>query len=325
MGKSKKLVGILMAAFGAFLFGIGGVVTGDLLGRKIISASSLVSFRLTFGGLILLIIFFIKDRQQLFDVFKNKRNILTLIAFGVFGLLFAQSMYTLSVSLGNPAVATVLQSLSPSVMILMTVMFEKSKPSKYLIGAILLSIFGTFLLVTNGNMNELSVSTMAVVCGLLSAVGVANFTFIPRKLVKENQTIIIVGLGLFIGGVIGNFISPFWQVSSAATAWDWAEIAFIAIFSTAIAYAIYLGSLNYIEPILTSLLDILEPLTASVASVVFLGTTLYSVQLVGIAVVILSVVAINVMDYYKCKAEDKEACKNKLKETFDGEVENARV
>ncbi|MBD4920148.1 EamA family transporter, partial [Xanthomonas citri pv. citri] len=81
---------------------------------------------------------------------------LRIIAFGIFGVLFAQTSFLLSVFYGNAAIATILQSLGPSIIIIILAIKSKAIPRRLDIIAIFLSLIGVFLLVTNGNLGELS-------------------------------------------------------------------------------------------------------------------------------------------------------------------------
>ena len=85
---------------------------------------------------------------------------------------------------------------------------SKAIPRGLDIIAIFLSLIGVFLLVTNGNLGELSFSASALVWGLLSALGVCAYTLIPCPLIKEHSPLNVVAWALLIGGLISNFLHP---------------------------------------------------------------------------------------------------------------------
>ena len=178
-----KFKGIIYASLGAAFFGISSIIAGLLFNRCSIEPGWLVTTRMLFSGLLLLAWLAI-TKHNIFSVWSSVKSSLKIVAFGIFGVLFAQSSFLLSVYYGNAAIATILQSLGPSIIIIILAIKSKAIPRRLDIIAIFLSLIGVFLLVTNGNIGELSFSASALVWGLLSALGVCAYTLIPCPLIK---------------------------------------------------------------------------------------------------------------------------------------------
>ncbi|KZK05225.1 Permease of the drug/metabolite transporter (DMT) superfamily [Lactococcus cremoris] len=245
-----------------------------------------------FSGLLLLAWLALR-KNNIFSVWTSLKSSLRIIAFGIFGVLFAQTSFLLSVFYGNAAIATILQSLGPSIIIIILAIKSKAIPRGLDIIAIFLSLIGVFLLVTNGNLGELSFSASALVWGLLSALGVCAYTLIPCPLIKEHSPLNVVAWALLIGGLISNFLHPVTNLPANFDQVDLLLVSLIVIVGTLLAYSLYINSLKYIEPHIVGMLGMLEPVTAILISTLFLGISFLSFQKIGIVVVFLSLFLIN--------------------------------
>lgn len=104
-----------------------------------------------------------------------------MILFGLFGMLAVQYTYFASIKEGNAAVATLLQYLAP-IFITVYLLFKWNvRPSKIDFISITLSLVGTFLLLTNGSVHNLAVSTPAIIWGILSGLSLAFIVYIQRN------------------------------------------------------------------------------------------------------------------------------------------------
>ena len=76
--------GALLTISGATCWGISGVLGEYLLNVSKINSMWVISTRMFYAGLILIILLFFKDKTDLFRVFKNKKDIIRLISFLVY-------------------------------------------------------------------------------------------------------------------------------------------------------------------------------------------------------------------------------------------------
>ena len=77
----------------------------------------------------------------------------------------------------------------------------------------------------------------------------------------------------------------------------------LILFGT-IAFVLFLSSMKYITAVEASILSSVEPLTAMIISVIWFGTLLKSVQLIGVLLMLLFVTWLSVGDRVK---KNKEA------------------
>ena len=149
------------------------------------------------------------------------------------------------------------------------------------LGAIGLSAVGVICLITKGDFSQLNFSSIGVFWGLVSAICGAFCTIQPRQLIKRVSVTTVVGWGMLIGGAVGCVvINPFdmnvqWNVQCIAL------YGYIVLFGTIIAFWCYLKSLEFVPPSITSILNCFEPLSAVLLSVIILGTSFQTVEVVG--------------------------------------------
>lgn len=136
--------------------------------------------------------------------------------------------------------------------------------------AIMLTLSGTFLIVTHGSFKTLSLSTTALFWGIISAFALATYTLLPLDLLKRWDSSVIVGWGMLIGGLAFSFVHPPWQISGAFDTTTVLLIGFIILFGSLIAFCSFMISVKIIGPTNASLLSCTEPLSSTVLAVIWL-------------------------------------------------------
>src|SRR5699024_3760101 len=153
--------------------------------------------------------------------------------------------------------------------------------------AVGITVIGTFLLLTNVSIQQISVPFLAVLWGVLSGLSLAAYTLYAGTLLNRCESLNIIGWAMIIGGIGMSIIHPAWKFD--ATGWTMDTVLFlifVIIFGTMIAFWFYLESLKYLKPQETSLLGTIEPLAAIVTSVVWLKIPFGSYQLIGSALIL---------------------------------------
>lgn len=289
---SKHRLGLFLAAAGAICFGIGGTLSNILFTRITVSPQWVVSARMLFSGLLILG-YLLCRRENIFSIWHQKRDVFGVLLFGIFGVLFAQATFLQAVFYGNAAVATILQSLGPALIVIILSVALRQVPRRNEAIAILISLIGVFLVVTNGDLHQLDVPVQAFVWGLISVIGVAAYTLLPRPLLARHSSLIVVGWGLLIGGIVANFVAPVWQLPKDFGGVELLLVIGVVLIGTMGAYACYVASLNYLQPAIVSMLGLFEPLTATILAVLFLGVQFRGFQIIGVILALFSIILIN--------------------------------
>ena len=268
---SDRARGILLVIAGAAMWGGSGVAGQYLLQDCGFSTEWLVVTRMILAGIILLAIDLMRYDGGIFVIWRDRKDVRELLVFAVLGMLAVQYTYFASIKAGNAAAATVLQYLMPVFIILWTVVQTRKAPQRIELAAVALAVLGTFLLVTHGSVETLSIPFDAFAWGIASAVSAAIYTVVPKRLIRKWRATLVVGWGMLIGGAVLSLLCPPWAFAGTWSPMSALMYAYVIIFGTVIDFGCYLGSTAYIEPAEAGILGSVEPLSAIILSVAFLG------------------------------------------------------
>lgn len=291
MNRLTRRTGIFLVIMAAIFWGVGGTVAQKLFLQYAVNVNWLVTTRLLFAGFLLLTIqFWGKDRSQVFGVWKKRRTATQLIIFGLFGMLAVQYTYMASIKHGNAAVATLLQYLAPVMIIIYLILRKQAVLTRKDLLIVSLALSGCFFLLTNGSISSLSVPPLAVFWGVSSGLALAFYTLYAVPLLKEYDSLVIVGWAMIIGGFALSFIHPPWQIDfKSLTVEAYLYLVFVIIFGTMMAFWFYIESLQSLSPKETSLFSSLEPLAAVLTTVFWLKESFGVFQWVGTSCIMMMI------------------------------------
>ncbi len=298
--QSKSRLWTVLAALAAVMWGISGLFAESLF--KVSSKITpiwLTQIRLIISGIVLLIIATVLH-QKPFSVLKDKKNTLHIIAYGIFGLLPVQVFYFIAIEMANASIATILQFIGPFFVLTYLAVTHQQVLRKLDVLAAILAFIGVFLLSTHGNFNQLAITPLALLFGLLSALGEASYTLIPVKLVKRVSSLVVTGWGMLLAGIGLMLVYPQFP-SILNTPRVWLDVSAIIIIGTIIPFQIMANALRYVNPSTVSLLDAFEPLSATVGSVLIFGLVMSGMDWLGTFLVIVAVLALNFTPKRKIK------------------------
>ena len=295
MENKQRLIGIVLAILGASFWGLGGTVSDYLFRHQNVDINWYVTARLLVSGLILLFIFkLLNPKLTIFSIFHNIQSTIQLFIFSIFGMLLVQYSYMASINYGNAAVATLLQYIAPVYIIIWFVLRKKANFKLFDLIAMLLTISGTFLLLTNGSIHNLVVPSSSVIWGIISGLSLAFYTIYASRLLVKFPAILVVGWAMLISGLLMNFKAPIWQFS--ITQLNFANVSYLTfgiIFGTAMAFFFFIKSLNYLSAKETTLFGTIEPVMAIVASAFWLKVSFLPYQLLGILLIIILILTLS--------------------------------
>ncbi|WP_235846864.1 EamA family transporter [Neobacillus soli] len=277
----QRTKGIILVLIAATFWGVSGTVAQYLFHQQGFSTNWLVVTRLIFSGIGLLLFSHTIGKQNIWSIWKNKQDVVRLIIFGIVGMFGVQYTYFAAIEHGNAATATVLQYLAPVIIACYLCFRAKFWPAKHEVIAIAFALFGTFLLVTKGNIHSLSISGPAFIWGILSAFALAFYTLYPGVLLSKWGSLLTVGWGMTIGGIGFSLIHPPWQFQGYWSVTSFLAVVFVVIFGTLIAFFCYMESMKYIRASEASLLACVEPLSAAFLAVAWLHVSFGPAEWIG--------------------------------------------
>ena len=292
MMKRYEIIGIILTLLGATLWGVSGTSVQFVGNFRNMNLEWILTMRLITAGLLTVLYGWIRQGNAIFNVFRNWRDTLGLVIFGVFGMALCQYTYFRSIVIAGAGIATVLQYLAPSMIIIYLLMRYGKRPSTGEIISVILALVGTICLMGNNGFSFESFRSDVLFWGLLSAVGVAVYSVSPVRLLATYGTIPIVGFGMLLSGLVAAAL--FQQPHSYAT-WDvWTVVGcFNVVFlGTIVSFNAYLEGVKRIGAVPGSILSSIEPISAAFFGWALLGNQFNWVGILGMAMIIATVIII---------------------------------
>lgn len=292
MMKRYETIGIILTLLGATLWGVSGTSVQFIGNFRNMNLEWLLTMRLITAGLLTVLYGWIRQGNAIFNVFRNWRDTLGLVIFGVFGMALCQYTYFRSIVIAGAGIATVLQYLAPSMIIIYLLVRYGKRPSTGEIISVILALVGTICLMGNNGFSFESFRSDVLFWGLLSAVGVAVYSVSPVRLLATYGTIPIVGFGMLLSGLVAAAL--FQQPHSYAT-WDvWTVVGcFNVVFlGTIVSFNAYLEGVKRIGAVSGSILSSIEPISAAFFGWALLGNQFNWVGILGMAMIIATVIII---------------------------------
>lgn len=289
MNTTRK--GMLYVLLAAILWGSSGVCAQYIMQHSQVSAGWLTMFRLLFSGFMLLMVSLLHG-DQVCNVLSVRRDLFSLLVFSLCGAVGVQLTFLITIENANAATATVLQFLSPTIIVSWYALVRRKRPGKQVFATILTSLAGTFLLVTHGNPTSLNISGVALFWGVASAFAAAFYTTYPSPLIARYGTLPIVGWSMFFGGLM---LVPFYirQPTTITTSGGiLLGFFYLIVIGTAVAFTLYLKGAQLIGGPKAGILSCAEPLSSALLSMLLLGVTFKLPDWLGTLLIMSSVILI---------------------------------
>lgn len=161
---NKNLKGSIMVFIAGIAWGLSGVC-GQFLMSRGMNVSQLISMRLLISGTVLTAIAATKYRENLVKVLRSKGALVGILLFAVLGFLMNQYSYLVAIDYTNAGTATVLQYMSPIVVLFFVALKERRIPEINEFLAIFFAVLGTFIIVTHGRLDGLAITPKGLVFG----------------------------------------------------------------------------------------------------------------------------------------------------------------
>lgn len=291
----KSFKGTVLVVLAAIAWGISGV-SGQFLMKQGISVYLLTSLRLLISGLLLIGVVIWQQPQQIKAILEDKKVLVGIFGFSICGLLLNQFSYLQAIHYTNAGTATVLQYMAPVLVLTIICFKNRSLPTMGELTAILLAILGTFIIATHGQLGNLDLTPAGLFWGLFSAVTYTLYMFLPIKLIQEWGSLLVIGLGMLLGGLVFSLVSQSWQYNPQFQANNLLAYIGLIIVGSVFAYTSFLKGVSLIGAVKGSLLAFIEPIAAVFFSVAIMKEIFYPIDFLGMLLTILAVLIISVRD-----------------------------
>ena len=293
----NKYRGEFYLVIGAIFFSMNGVIVTLVLDH-------MTTFRLAqvraLGTFFLLFLFtFIQDRNSLR---AERREIPTLIFYGVFGYAMVQLGYFIGISRGVPlSLVLIIEFTAPIWIVLWIKFVRKSVVANDMWIAIALSLLGLILVAKawQGFVFDL-IGTLGAL-GAALALAVYFLMSQSQGTKRSAQAMIVWGFG--VSGLFWSLVLPIWNFPTAIFTTDinlqgrfseysapgWLLIAYIVVFGTMVPYLFVVGGIRRLSASTSSVIGMLEPVIAGVFAWIWLSQSWSAIQLLGGSIVLIGV------------------------------------
>lgn len=291
----KQWLGIALASIGALFWGLSGTAVQFLENLKHMNVEWLLEIRLLVAGALTVLLAYMKDGRRIFQIFKVPSDIVKLFIFGMFGIGMAQYSYFKAIAISGVGVATVIQYVAPTMIIIYLFLRYFKKPSIPEVISVLLAMGGTVCVVMQEGLDLSSFNEIGLLWSLISAASICVYSLQPVSLLKTYGTTSIVGFAMCICGLLSLVL--FQQFDSTAV-WDgmtWLGLFTIIILGTVVSFNAYIEGVRLIGAVQGSILSSLEPISAAIFGWLLLGNGFTPIGIFGM-ICILSTVFIIAWD-----------------------------
>ena len=301
--KSHVARGIAFAALGGICWGFSGTCAQLMTSELGVPVAWITCVRLLLGALIFLVACLFKNWRSLRAVLRDKRSLLRIAAFSMFGVLLTQMSYLSAISYTNAGTGTVLERLGLVVIMLIVCVRVRRWPKPRELFGLVFALDGTFLIATKGNIGALAIPAEGLMWGVVSAFALAAYTLLPGKVLAKWGSFIVTGLAMLLGGTVATvFVQP-WSIPVGITPELVGVMGAMVIIGTFAAYLFYLQGITDAGPVRAGLVGCVEPVSATVISAVWLGTPVTPVDVAGIAMIVVMVLLVTQREEAPAKGE----------------------
>jgi len=289
--------GELYLILGAIFFSMNGVIVTLVLDHM--TTFRLAQVRAIGTFFLLFIITFIQDRNSLK---AERREIPTLLFYGVFGYAMVQLGYFIGIAQGVPlSLVLIIEFTAPIWIVLWIKFVRKGAVANDMWAAIALSLIGLIFVakVWEGFTFDL-VGTLGAL-GAALALAVYFLMSQSQGAKRSAQAMVVWGMG--VAGLFWSIVLPIWnfptqifttsinlqgRFSDYSTP-GWVLIAYIIIFGTMVPYLLVVGGIRLLSASTSSVIGMLEPVIAGAFAWIWLSQSWSAIQLFGGLIVLIGI------------------------------------
>ena len=294
-------IGILMTIAGGCLWGLSAACGQFLFDVKGATAKWMVPIRLILAGSLMLFYYIISEKKEAFRIWKKKRDAIDVMIYGLAGLMLCQFTYYYTIELSNAGTATVLQYISPVLIMILVCISEKRIPKIMEVVALVLAVLGIFLIATHGDIKHLAISKEALVIGLFSAWTVVIYNMQPKRLMRYYPTPYLLAWGMVIGGIVLAMLFKPWQYEVHVDLGVILAFGTIVLLGTISSFSLYMQGVKLIGPGRASLYCCIEQIAATLICAVWLKEPFAAIDIVGFLCIIATILILGFLDLKKGK------------------------
>lgn len=292
-----KLNGVFYASISSASFGFSPLFTLGLLAAGL-TGFDVLSYRWLIAGIVLMVYALCKKKTLRLNSFDEAWKVVLL------SILRSITSITLLIGYANisSGIASTINFMYPVIVTICMMMFFGEKRSAIDFIAIAASIFGVYLLASGDSIVVEGGNTrLGLICSLVSAFSFAAYYIVMKRVRADKIEVVkfttwIMMLSAFYFIICAFVFEGKLTMISGCT--NWLNILGLGLWATMVSNITGVKAIRRIGPTHTSILGALQPVTAVILGVLFLGEHLYLRSCIGITL-ILAAVSVVVMHQKK--------------------------
>ncbi|WP_421621062.1 DMT family transporter [Alkalilimnicola ehrlichii] len=204
------------------------------------------------------------------------------------------SFYFLSIANGSVAVAATLMYCAPVFVYLVSFALKLERPTTLKWAAIAVVMVGIALLTQIYDISGSGLTAIGVGAGLLSGLSYAIFIFGFKYAAPHGSPQAILCIAFAVLAVILIWPGDAGQMVVALSTPDWPWFVALGVLGAGLSFVLYIIGVNHTAPAVASIVAMVEPVTASLFGVVVLSESLVAMQVLGMALILVTVTALSV-------------------------------
>ncbi|WP_027964675.1 DMT family transporter [Halalkalibacillus halophilus] len=286
-----KYTGVFLVILAAVCWGITGGIADILMNKG--WDPIVISF---YRGAIGFIVFFG------WFIYRFKHNLMHSSRFYIWAVLAGVgvagnfTLYFLSIEASSVAVGATLMYTAPVFVLLFSFLLGLEYSNWFKWGCIFFVLLGIVLLTGAYNPSDISVSFLGIAAGIGAGISYALFIFgftNAAAIGKKQPTLVVA---FFVFCVILFLFIDRGEAASVLTSSDLGWFILIGIIGSGVSFIIYIIGLRRTPPSTASMVAMVEPVTASLFGLLLLGDHLNLIQLMGMAIILVTVTWLSVKD-----------------------------
>jgi drug/metabolite transporter, DME family len=261
-------------------------------GNALLSPMVLTQARTTFTVMVFAPFLVLRFGGRIFRISRKDLALCALV--GTLGVACSNYFYYLAVQRSTISLAITVQYTAPIWVLVYMAASGRERATVQKITAALVAMVGAGLTIGVLQSN-VQVSAMGVGAALLASFGYAFYNIAGPGLVTRNHQFTIMFYVLLSSAILWLVVNPPWRLVAPHYSREQWEFLFIfACLSMVLPYMLSLSGLKYLDPTQAVITSCLEPVFAILFSVLFIGETLRTLQVVGIVAVLAATVMVQV-------------------------------
>ena len=284
-----KFMGIGLVILAAICWGVSGGIA-DILMNKGWDPIVISLYRGGVGFICFFVWFLLRFRQN--RGISTRTWIWSLLA-GV-GVAGNFTFYFLGIQASSVAIAATLMYTAPVFVLLISFLLRLEQSTWFKWCCIAGVLLGIILLTGAYNTESISVSFLGILAGLAAGLSYALFIFGFKNASSHGKPPTTLTIAFFSFCLILFFFTDKGEAAAVLSSKDLGLFILLGILGAGLSFLLYVNGIRKTTPANASMVAMVEPVTASLFGVLVIGDHLNIIQILGMAVILVTITTLSV-------------------------------